>query len=55
MCRRWPEASPAPAYAPPAGSLPDVPVLMLSGQMDLRTPVETARSAAASTGRTRRC
>jgi pimeloyl-ACP methyl ester carboxylesterase len=47
MCRRWPEASPAPAAGPPAGSLPDVPVLMLSGQMDLRTPVETARSAAA--------
>jgi hypothetical protein len=46
MCRRWPEASPAPAYAPPAGSLPDVPVLMLSGQMDLRTPVEGARRAA---------
>ena len=46
MCRRWPEASPAPA-GPPAGSLPDVPVLMLSGQMDLRTPNETARSAAA--------
>ena len=36
-----------PAAGPPAGSLPDVPVLMLSGQMDLRTPVETARSAAA--------
>jgi pimeloyl-ACP methyl ester carboxylesterase len=47
MCRRWPEASPAPAGAPPAGALPDVPVLMLAGQMDLRTPVETARSAAA--------
>lgn len=47
MCRRWPEASPAPAYGPPAGSLPDVPVLMLSGEMDLRTPNETARSAAA--------
>ena len=47
MCRRWPEASPAPAYGPAPGSLPDVPVLMLSGQMDLRTPNETARSAAA--------
>ena len=31
MCRRWPEASPAPYAAPAAGSLPDVPVLMLSG------------------------
>jgi hypothetical protein len=47
MCRRWPEASPAPYAAPPAGSLPDVPVLMLSGEVDLRTPNETARSAAA--------
>jgi hypothetical protein len=47
MCRRWPEASPAPEYGPPRGSLPDVPVLMLSGEMDLRTPLETARSAAA--------
>jgi pimeloyl-ACP methyl ester carboxylesterase len=46
MCRRWPEASPAPAYGPPAGSLPDVPVLMLSGEMDLRTPVEGAERAA---------
>jgi pimeloyl-ACP methyl ester carboxylesterase len=46
MCRRWPEASPAPAYPPPAGSLPDVPVLMLDGQMDLRTPIEGARRAA---------
>jgi pimeloyl-ACP methyl ester carboxylesterase len=47
MCRRWPEASPAPYAAPAAGSLPDVPVLMLSGEVDLRTPNEGARSAAA--------
>jgi pimeloyl-ACP methyl ester carboxylesterase len=47
MCRRWPEASPAPYASPAAGSLPDVPVLMLSGEVDLRTPNETARSAAA--------
>jgi pimeloyl-ACP methyl ester carboxylesterase len=53
MCRRWPEASPAPAAPPPAGSLPDVPVLMLAGQMDLRTPVETARSAAVDWPRAR--
>jgi pimeloyl-ACP methyl ester carboxylesterase len=46
MCRRWPEASPAPV-GPPPGTLPDVPVLMLSGQVDLRTPVETATTAAA--------
>jgi pimeloyl-ACP methyl ester carboxylesterase len=48
MCRRWPEASPAPYTAPAAGSLPDVPVLMLSGDVDLRTPVEGARRAAAA-------
>lgn len=47
LCRSWPEASPGPATAPPAGSLPDVPVLMLDGELDLRTPVATARSAAA--------
>jgi pimeloyl-ACP methyl ester carboxylesterase len=46
MCRRWPEASPAPYAAPAAGSLPDVPVLMLSGEVDLRTPLEEARHAA---------
>ena len=51
MCRRWPEASPAPR---PAGALPDVPVLMLSGEMDLRTPVETAGSAAADWPNARR-
>jgi pimeloyl-ACP methyl ester carboxylesterase len=47
MCRRWPEASPAPPPAPPPGALPDVPVLMVSGELDLRTPVETARGALA--------
>jgi len=48
MCRRWPEASPAPLEPPPPGSLPDVPVLMLEGEEDLRTPVEGARRAAAA-------
>jgi len=47
MCRRWPEASPGPYAAPPPGVLPDVPVLMLSGEMDLRTPLEGAQGAAA--------
>jgi pimeloyl-ACP methyl ester carboxylesterase len=45
MCRRWPEASPAPYAAP--GALTDIPVLMLSGQVDMRTPLEGARTAAA--------
>ena len=35
----------ARAGPPPPGSLPDVPVLMLSGELDLRTPVEAARGA----------
>jgi hypothetical protein len=52
MCRRWPEAAPGP-FAP-AGPLPDVPVLMLSGEVDLRTPVETAISAAAGWPRAQR-
>ena len=47
MCRRWPEASPAPPTPPPPGALPDVPVLMVSGELDLRTPVEAARGALA--------
>jgi pimeloyl-ACP methyl ester carboxylesterase len=48
MCRRWPEASPGPLAVPPPGSLPDVPVLMLNGEEDLRTPVEGAGRAAAA-------
>jgi pimeloyl-ACP methyl ester carboxylesterase len=52
MCRRWPEASPAP-FAP-AGPLPDIPVLMLAGELDLRTPVETAITAAADWPNARR-
>jgi pimeloyl-ACP methyl ester carboxylesterase len=47
MCRRWPEASPGPYQAPPPGVLPDVPVLMLDGELDLRTPLEGAQGAAA--------
>jgi pimeloyl-ACP methyl ester carboxylesterase len=47
MCRRWPEASPLPVYGPPPGGLPDIPVLMLAGELDLRTSVEAARDALA--------
>ena len=47
MCRRWPEASPAPPPPVQLGALPDVPVLMVSGELDLRTPVEAARGALA--------
>lgn len=43
LCRAWP-GSPGPA--PPSGPLPDVPVLILEGEDDLRTPVEDARRVA---------
>jgi pimeloyl-ACP methyl ester carboxylesterase len=45
LCGRWPAAAPAPAFGP--GPLPDVPVLLIEGEDDLRTPVENARRVAA--------
>jgi hypothetical protein len=45
LCDRWPAAPVAPAFGP--GPLPDVPVLLLAGEDDLRTPAENARRAAA--------
>jgi len=45
LCLGWPTASPAP---PPPGALPDVPVLVLEGAADLRTPVEEASPVAAA-------
>jgi pimeloyl-ACP methyl ester carboxylesterase len=45
LCRRWPTLS--PELAPDPGPPPDVPVLLLAGEVDGRTPVETARKAAA--------
>jgi pimeloyl-ACP methyl ester carboxylesterase len=44
QCRLWPAAAEAPALAP--GPLPDVPVLVLEGEEDLRTPVEAGRRVA---------
>jgi hypothetical protein len=44
LCANWPVASPAP---PAAGPLPNVPTLVLSGDDDLRTSTEQARSAVA--------
>jgi pimeloyl-ACP methyl ester carboxylesterase len=44
LCGRWPEAFAAPEFGP--GPLPDVPVLLMAGQDDLRTPVENARRVA---------
>jgi pimeloyl-ACP methyl ester carboxylesterase len=46
LCGRWPVASAAPVLGP--GPLPDVPVLLLAGEDDLRTPVEEAQRLAAS-------
>ena len=45
FCRTWPTASPGPTIEPPA--LPDVPTLLLAGELDTRTPVETAERVAA--------
>jgi pimeloyl-ACP methyl ester carboxylesterase len=45
LCDRWPAAPVAPAFGP--GPLPDVPVLLLEGEDDLRTPVEGAERVAA--------
>ena len=44
LCDRWPQAPAAPEFAP--GPLPDVPVLMIEGEDDLRTPVENAERTA---------
>jgi hypothetical protein len=45
LCGRWPEAPTDPALGP--GPLPDVPVLLLAGGQDLRTPAESAQHVAA--------
>ncbi|MDQ6750782.1 MAG: alpha/beta hydrolase [Actinomycetota bacterium] len=45
LCRLWPEVTRTAAPLPP---LPDVPVLLLAGELDLRTPVEDARRVAAA-------
>jgi pimeloyl-ACP methyl ester carboxylesterase len=42
LCERWPAAAEAPVT--PTGPLPDVPVLILNGEDDLRTPLEAARA-----------
>jgi pimeloyl-ACP methyl ester carboxylesterase len=43
-CLHWPNAAPPPS---PAGPLPNVPTLILSGAQDLRTPTANARAVAA--------
>jgi hypothetical protein len=44
-CKEWPVPSGAPK--PAAGRLPNVPVLILSGDRDVRTPTSEARQVAA--------
>jgi pimeloyl-ACP methyl ester carboxylesterase len=44
LCESWPQSPLAPEFGP--GPLPDVPVLLLEGEDDLRTPVENARRVA---------
>lgn len=44
LCRLWPDVTREAAALPPP---PDVPVLLLSGELDLRTPLEDARRIAA--------
>ena len=45
LCRRWSEASNGPPSVTPP--LPDVPALILEGELDLRTPLEGAQRVAA--------
>jgi pimeloyl-ACP methyl ester carboxylesterase len=45
LCDRWPVAQVDPGFGP--GAFPDVPVLLLEGEDDLRTPVENAQRVAA--------
>jgi pimeloyl-ACP methyl ester carboxylesterase len=45
LCGRWPVAQLDPGFGP--GAFPDVPVLLLEGEDDLRTPVENAQRVAA--------
>ena len=44
VCGHWPSPAKPPPAEPP---LPDVPFLLLSGELDLRTPLEGARRLAA--------
>jgi pimeloyl-ACP methyl ester carboxylesterase len=46
LCESWPAAPAAPDLG--SGPFPDVPVLLVEGADDLRTPVENAESAAQS-------
>lgn len=45
-CRSWPSRAPNSAGSVSDGQLPDVPALLLSGGLDVRTPLESARAVA---------
>ena len=45
QCRRWP--APPPRDVPPPQPFPDVPVLVIEGEEDVRTPVEVGARVAA--------
>jgi len=51
LCESWPQAPVAPEFGP--GPLPDVPVLLVEGEDDVRTPVENAQRTAALFPRSR--
>jgi pimeloyl-ACP methyl ester carboxylesterase len=51
LCESWPHAPVAPEFGP--GALPNVPVLLVGGEDDLRTPVENAERTAALFPRSR--
>ena len=51
LCESWPNAAAAPSFG--SGPLPNVPVLIVDGEDDLRTPVENARRTAALFPRSR--
>jgi pimeloyl-ACP methyl ester carboxylesterase len=44
LCESWPHAPVAPTFG--SGPMPDVPVLLVEGEDDLRTPVENAERTA---------
>lgn len=44
LCESWPQAPVAPEFG--SGPLPDVPVLLVEGEDDLRTPLENAERTA---------
>jgi pimeloyl-ACP methyl ester carboxylesterase len=51
LCESWPNAAADPSFG--SGPLPNVPVLLVEGEDDLRTPVENARRTAALFPRSR--